>query len=111
MKATKFTRDDCWVGKRHRTYKELQLEYRCNDCGARLVMKWSDDERYPEFWHVECAGCNGTDFIHEREVQMQESEAIEVLDGLPPEMAALLQPEQSRLPERPAGVIFSLNQD
>ena len=66
-----------------------------------------NNERYPFNWHVECVVCGEMNFIHERELQRQKSEAIEVLDGLPPEMQKLLQSERAQIPERPPG-IFSL---
>jgi len=91
------------------SYNRLQREYRCADCGSRIVMKWTEIcQSYPQNWHVECSACGSHDFIHERQLQQQESEALEILDGLPPEMAMLLQPE-SRLPYREPGVIFSLS--
>lgn len=106
MIATDFTRDDCQLGKKRVTYAKLQREYRCQLCDGRLGLKWNED--YPENWHVECLACKGKDFIHEREAQRQQAEATEVLDGLPPEIAKLLQPEQPKLPHHRPG-IFPLN--
>ncbi len=105
MLTTDFTRDDCQLGKKRISYAKLEREYRCEDCGGRLGMKWSDD--YPENWHIECLSCAGKDFIHERKLQDQQADAAEVLDGLPPEIAKLLRPDT--LPELPPG-IFSLSQ-
>lgn len=88
--AVDFTRDNCILGKRRISYDKLQREYRCSECAGRLVMKWSEAcEPYPQSWHVECAACGSHDFMHERKLQQQESEALEVLEGLPPEVAAL----------------------
>lgn len=70
------------------TNAKLMREYRCQSCGGRLV------ERAPiatnPQWHITCGRCGGSDFIHEREWQRQRSEALEVLDGLPPELAAAM---------------------
>jgi DNA-directed RNA polymerase subunit RPC12/RpoP len=89
--ATDFTRDDCIIGKRRLTYATLQRDYRCAECGGRLTMKWSEPcESYPQGWHVECGQCGSHDFIHERQLQRQKADAIEVLDGLPPELARAL---------------------
>lgn len=84
MKAQDFGRDDCRVGKRRISYDTLTREWRCNRCGGRLVRK------YAGCWRVECGRCGGTDFIHENEAQRQKWEAWEVLEGLPPELAAEL---------------------
>jgi len=48
------------------------------------------------------------DFVHEREWQRQRSEALEVLDGLPPELAAAMGHE---VLARKPGEIFSLCPD
>ena len=91
MIASDFTRDNCIAGKKRISYTKLQREYRCNECGSRLILKWSEAcQSYPQNWHVECGSCGSHDFIHERQAQRQESEAMEVIDGLPPEVAALL---------------------
>jgi len=90
MLATDFTRDDCLVGKKRRTYKTLLLEWRCV-CGGTLTEQWSDDtNQYPEHWLIQCAVCGGQDFIHEQECARQECEATEVLEGLPAELAAAM---------------------
>ncbi len=109
MKATKFTRDDCQLGKRRQSYDRLTREYLCEDCGGGIVMLGSyDDPRYPDNWYVACVACDGShNFIHQYQLQKQKSEAIEVFAGLPSEMQELLQPERA-LPERPPG-IFSLS--
>lgn len=90
MKATDFTRDDCQLGKRRISYARLERDYRCNDCGGRIVTRWSEEEG----WYPSCRSCDGQDFIHEREAQRQRLEALEVLEGLPPEFAAALGYEQ-----------------
>jgi len=102
--ACDFTRDDCELGKRRVTYAELEREYRCGDCGGRLVMRWSLD--YDECWHVECLRCKSHDFIHENEQARQEWEAREVLDGLPGELVEAM--GYSKPPSQPVGEIFSL---
>ena len=52
MLATDFTRDDCLVGKKRRTYKTLTLEWRCV-CDGTLTEQWSDDtNQYPEHWLI-----------------------------------------------------------
>ena len=86
MQATSFTRYDCQVGKKRRTYEALLREWKCNDCEGRLVERWSAELD----WHAECGRCGGTDFIHEYEMAKQRAEAIEVLDGLPAEIVAQL---------------------
>jgi len=87
MKATDFARTDCLVGKKRHTYRELAGSWRCNECGGKLVERW--DERFPEGWGVMCAKCGGTDFISDYEIERQEWEAEEVLEGLPAELAQL----------------------
>jgi len=111
MKAHDFTRNDCQLGKRRQSYDRLTREYRCEDCGGRLVMLGTtDDPRYPANWHVACVACDSHNFIHERQAARQQSDAIEVLAGLPKEMRDLLQPSVE-LPEPPTDErgIFSLS--
>ena len=104
--AHDFTRDDCLVGKRRRTYTTLKREYVCNVDGGRLDTQWSDDtDQYPERWFIHCVVCGGQDFIHEQEYARQECEAAEVLEGLPVELAAILGRE--RMPAHEG--IFSLH--
>ena len=91
MIASDFTRDDCRLGNKRISYAKLQREYRCNECGGCLVMKWTERcESFPDGWHVECAQCEGMGFVHEYKLQREQSDAIEVLAGLPPELAAQL---------------------
>lgn len=85
-RATDFTRDDCRLGRHRVTYQALLGNYRCNECAGRLVQKWSEERG----WHVTCGRCGSMDFVHEYSVQRQEHEALEVVDGLPPELAALV---------------------
>jgi DNA-directed RNA polymerase subunit RPC12/RpoP len=87
MLVSECSRDDCLIGQRRISYEKLQREYRCNRCGGRLTVKW-----IPQFgsWSIVCALCGGQDFIHEYEMQKQESDAIEIIAGLPPELAALV---------------------
>jgi len=111
MKATDFTHGDCQFGKRRLSYDCATREYRCDDCGGRIVLLGArDDERYPDNWYVACVVCRGHNFIHEYQAQRQESEAIEVLAGLPPELREILQPP-SELPDLPRDErgIFSLS--
>lgn len=84
--AHHFTRFSCVVGKRRISYDTLTREYRCNDCGGRLVVMWRDGD-----WRAECGVCGGIDFAHEYQIQREESDALEVLAGLPPEVAAALE--------------------
>lgn len=105
MKATDFTRNDCQFGNRRLSYQKAEREYRCEDCGDRIVQLW--DESYPENYHAACVICRSHNWIHQNKLEEQQSEAIEVFAGLPQEMRDLLQPEQV-LPERPPG-IFSLS--
>ena len=86
MKATDFTRDDCLVGNKRRSYATLEREWRCDGCGGRLGMNWGDE--YPDHWYIACRACGGTDFIHEAALRDQEIGATEVLEGLPPELLA-----------------------
>ena len=85
MKATRFDRYGCQVGNKHRTYNELTREWRCNECGGRLVERWADG------WRVTCGRCGATDFVHEAQLKRERREAEEVLDGLPPELVAALE--------------------
>ena len=81
--AHDFTRDDCLVGKRRRTYTTLKREYVCNVDGGRLDTQWSDDtDQYPERWFIHCVVCGGQDFIHEHEYVRQEDAAANVIPAL-----------------------------
>jgi LSD1 subclass zinc finger protein len=84
MEATDFTRHACLVGTKRINYVALERDYRCNDCAGRLT------QYYQGGWRIRCARCHSTDFVHERELQRQKSDAVEVLEGLPPELAAQL---------------------
>lgn len=94
-------RDGCTLGNKRIIYATLSRDYRCNECGGCITLKWNDDEE----WYPECAKCGGRDFIHQREREKQEAEAAEVLGGLPADFAAVLgytkRPQQQE--------IFSLN--
>jgi len=83
--ATDFTRDDCLVGTKRRTYATLKREWCCADCGGRIIGKWHDGD-----WRVACGRCGGLDFIHEAQMDRQRVEAREVLAGLPAELAEAL---------------------
>jgi|OM-RGC.v1.032393088 Mu-like prophage protein Com. len=87
VKATDFERDRCKVGKRHVAYAALTRAWRCNECGGRLVEKWTEELD----WHVRCGRCGATDFIHEAQYARERREAEEVLEGLPPEFVAALE--------------------
>ena len=84
MKATEFGRYGCIVGERTITYATLRREWRCNECAGGIVLKFADD------WYAECGRCGACDFIHEAQAARERHEALEVLDGLPPELAAQL---------------------
>ena len=85
MIATDFTRDDCRVGNMRRSYDELRREWRCNECGGRLVMICDDDG-----WKVVCGNDHDhRDFVHEYELKRQQREAERLLESLPPELAEL----------------------
>jgi len=91
MKATDFRRDDCLVGNRRISYRTLGREWRCKHCGSRLVQNWDRDR---QDWGIHCANSENCwrphNFIHEAEWERRKADAIEVLDGLPPELAAQL---------------------
>lgn len=91
MIATDFTRDDCKLGNRRISYASLVREYRCNQCEGRLTLKWGQLLLVRGMgWHIGCARCDSVDLIHENEIARQTHEAAEVLNGLPPELAALV---------------------
>lgn len=100
MEATDFTRDDCQLGRRRISYACLERDYRCNDCSGRITTRWSKGTG----WRASCLACGSCDFIHEREAQRQHWEALEVLEGLPAELAAVLGHEQ----RTPSKVLFPL---
>jgi hypothetical protein len=87
MKATNFKRNDCKVGRKRRTYNTLTREWRCNNCGGRIVERWNDKRG----WHACCGVCGSIDFVHEMQLYREKREAEEVLEGLPPELAAVLE--------------------
>jgi len=101
MKATDFTRDDCQLGHKRISYTRLERDYRCSDCGGRITTRWSEEAAG---WRPSCLTCGGCDFIHEQEAQRQKWEALEVLEGLPPDFAAALGHEQ----RKPGKVLFPL---
>jgi len=81
--ATDFTRDDCQMGKKRRSYAALQREWCCNVCSGGLRLQWSDDdEKHPDHWFIECGHCGGTDFIHQRELARQVDAAANVIPAL-----------------------------
>ena len=87
MLATDFTRDDCLVGKKRRSYETLQRDWCCNECGGGLRLQWSDDEeKYPGHWFVECAHCGSTDFIHKAQAEHNKQLVREMFDHLPKEI-------------------------
>ena len=90
MIATDFTRDDCKLGNKRINYAKLQRDYRCSDCGSRLVMKWAEAcELYPENWYVGCQrACNGRNFIHETKAKSEQTVASRAFDSLPEETKA-----------------------
>jgi DNA-directed RNA polymerase subunit RPC12/RpoP len=92
MIATNFTRDDCKLSRRHVSYEALQREYCCAECEGRLVMK-PPSERIEE-WHIECGRCGSVNFIHQHEVARQKVDAIEVIAGLPADLAVLVNQKQ-----------------
>ena len=84
MQASDFTRYDCQVGKKRRSYETLRRDYRCNECGGGLRVQWSDDEdAYPDHWFIECAHCGGTDFIHQAQAERNKQLAREMFKNLP----------------------------
>ena len=87
--ATDFTRDDCLVGQKRRTYRALLREWCCEDCGGRLTTRWSPEHD----WSICCGRCHGANFIHQAQYQRERHEALEVVAGLPAELAALLAKE------------------
>jgi hypothetical protein len=106
MIATDFTRTDCQLGTKRVTFAALQREYRCNECEGRVVVKATDGGYCPE-----CGICGGQDFVHEYEIERQRHEALEVLEGLPPELAAAIgherqtgEPQLRPLGGRPADI-------
>jgi DNA-directed RNA polymerase subunit RPC12/RpoP len=86
MLANDFTRDDCQLGHRRVSYDTLRREYVCNECGGRLVVKFTRDGNL-----IECGRCGSRDFVHQYEIARQKSDAVEVLAGLPPELAAMFE--------------------
>jgi len=99
MEANSFARNDCQLGHKRISYIRLERDYRCNNCGGCITTRWSE-----EGWYPSCLACGGRDFIHEREAQRQQWEALEVLEGLPPELATALGHEQ----RTPGTVLFPL---
>ena len=85
VKATDFTRDDCQLGRKRIAYTRLERDYRCNNCGGRITTRWGEGG-----WRASCLACGSCDFIHEYEALRQRQEALEVLEGLPPELAEVL---------------------
>jgi len=103
MRASDFTRDDCKIGRKRLRYDTLEREWCCQDCGGRLGrvpyqdMMIEDQHRvsaatsWRDGWFIRCGRCHSTRFIHEMRALRQKADAIEVLDGLPPDVAASLE--------------------
>jgi hypothetical protein len=83
--ASDFARRDCVVGNKRRSYATLIREWRCNNCGGRLVKKFDSDRDW-----IECGRCGGQDVVHHNELRRQHHEAGETLDALPDEYRDLL---------------------
>jgi len=77
--ATDITRDGCTLGHKVITYATLSRDYRCNDCGGCIALKWSDDEK----WYPECAKCGGRDFIHQAQAERNKQLVREMFEHLP----------------------------
>jgi hypothetical protein len=69
------------------TYAKLQRDYRCNECGGCVVIK---PPANGGGWHPECGRCDSRDFEHECKIDREKWDAVEALDGLPAELAALI---------------------
>lgn len=92
MKATNFTRTDCQLGDKRMNYFVLIRDYRCQKCSGAIAIKSYADEStgwLATCW-AECGLCGAQDFIHTRELVRQQQQAVEVLDGLPPQLAAAM---------------------
>ncbi len=99
--ASDFSRYDCLVGRRRRTYETLRREWVCSKCGGRLTV-WYNNAHAPtrttpgQPWEMRCARCHSQDFIHQNEYDRQLDEAAEVLDGLPEELRQQLERKDSK---------------
>lgn len=103
MIATDFTRDDCQLGTKRVTYRQLVARYVCNECGGKIVI------RYLDGYYPCCGVCAGQDFVSESAYRRQESEALEVTLGLPPEYAAMLKENERCLSKtEPADALSDL---
>lgn len=85
MRATDFDGLTCRLGKQPRrvTYHTLLRDYRCAVCGSRLAERFVAGA-----WIVDCPR-HGANFVHVRQVEREEAEALEMLDGMPTELQAL----------------------
>jgi DNA-directed RNA polymerase subunit RPC12/RpoP len=81
MLATDFTRTDCQVGKKRRTYETLLREWRCSQCGGHITTQWSE-----EGWRAVCARCGGRDFIHQAQAERNRQLVREMFKHLPEEI-------------------------
>ena len=85
-----FTRDGCTVGARLVTYRQLESQYVCNECGGRILTRATWDERRQETnWHAQCAECGSTDFVSVREYERQLAAFPLIVRELPEDLRAL----------------------
>ena len=88
-----FDRDGCIIGGKFIKYAALTQWYVCADCGGTPVhhIDRVDDATVD---YAECAACGCRDFISQRYYDRQKDEFYEILEGLTPELRALVpQPE------------------
>lgn len=89
-----FTRDGCTVGARLVTYRQLENDYVCNDCGGRVVTRAQWDERRQEsIYFAQCAECGAEDFVSARQYDKQCADFPLIVRGLPPELRELFDVE------------------
>lgn len=95
------TRYGCIIGGRQVSWAKLGRSYVCNGCGGRIAHRFQFNQETGETEDsAACGDCGGGDFVTETTYYQQITDAKEVMDGLPPHLAALLKGETERWQSR-----------
>ena len=85
MNATDFGRNDCIIDGKLKSYATIRRDYCCAACGGIPVVFWTG-----EGYMIACGRCHATDFMTHNQYARRRADAIEVLAGLPAELAETL---------------------
>ena len=87
MKIITCDRHECKLTSgKSATIDALIMDYRCVECGGRLIATPVIVDYIVVGHQIVCGLCAGEEFEHAREIRKQQVEAVEVLAGLPQEL-------------------------